>query len=66
MEFRIVSHLFGVGLFTVCCIVHQVCNAIVKILRPHYVRMLQCENLQVVVDGFFQYWQFFAVSRSNG
>ena len=58
VEYRTLSHLFGVGLSTVCCIVHQVCNAIVRILGPRYVRMPQGENLQVVVDGFFQRWQF--------
>ena len=58
VECRTLSHLFGVGLSTVCCIVHQVCNAIVRILGPHYVRMPQGYNLQVVVDGFFQRWQF--------
>jgi len=47
-----------VRLSTVCCIVHQVCNAIVGILGPHYVRMPQGDNLQVAVDQFFQRWQF--------
>ena len=37
VEYRTLSHLFGVGLSTVYCIVHQVCNAIVRILGPRYV-----------------------------
>ena len=37
VEYRTLSHLFGAGLSTVCCIVHQVCNAIVRILGPRYV-----------------------------
>ena len=57
VEYRTISHLFGVGLSTVCCIVHQVCNAIVRILGPRYIRMPLGENVQVVVDGFFKQWQ---------
>ena len=58
VEYRTISHLFGIGLSTVCCIVHQVCNAIVRILGPRYIRMPQGENIVVVVDGFLQRWQF--------
>ena len=55
VEYRTISHLFGVGLSIVCCIVHQVCNTIVRILGPRYIRMPQGENVHVAVDGFFQW-----------
>ena len=58
VEYRTVSHLFGVGISTVCGIVHQVCNAIVSTFATQYVRMPQGMDLETVVNGFQQRWQF--------
>ena len=52
VEYRTISHLFGVGISTVCVIVHQVCDVIVRILTPKYVKMPQGEELETVVNGF--------------
>ena len=51
-------HLFGDGLSSVCVIVHQVCEAIVVLLGPQYIKLPQGEGWQTVVDGFLQRWQF--------
>ena len=58
MEYRTISHLFGVGLSSVCVIVHQVCEAIVVLYGPQYIKLPQGEGWQTVVDGFLQRWQF--------
>ena len=58
IEYRSISHLFGVGLSSACVIVHQVCKAIVDILGPQYIKLPQGEGWQAVVDGFRQRWQF--------
>ena len=58
VEYRTLSHLFGVGLSSVCVIVHQVCKAIVALLGPQYIKLPQGEGWQTVVDGFLQRWQF--------
>lgn len=48
MECQTVSHLLGVGISSVCVIVHQVCKAVPASLGPRYIRMPQGESLQVV------------------
>ena len=58
IEYKSISHLFGVGLSSACVIVHQVCKAIVDVLGPQYRKLPQGEGWQAVVDGFRQRWQF--------
>ena len=58
IEYQTVSHLFGVGIFTVCGIVHLVCNAIVHTFVTMYVKIPQGVDLDTIVNGFQQRWQF--------
>lgn len=58
VEYRIISHLIGVGISSVCMIMHQVCKAIVGMLGPWNIGMPQGEIVQILVDGFLQWWQF--------
>ena len=58
VEHRTISHLFGVGLSSVCVTVNQVCEAIVVLFGPQYIKLPQGEGWQTVVDGFLQRWQF--------
>ena len=39
VEYRTISHLFSIGISTVCGIVHQVCSVIVQNCATQYVRM---------------------------
>ena len=39
VEYRTISHLFGVGISTACVIVHEVCRAIVDVLLKRYIRI---------------------------
>lgn len=58
VEYRTISHLFGVGISTVCVAVHEVCGAIVQILLRKYVKMAEGEQLKAVVSGFDNKWKF--------
>lgn len=58
VEYRTISHLFGVGLSSVCVIVHEVCEAIVTRLGQKYIKIPQGEDILQVVDGFLSRWQF--------
>ena len=58
VEYRTISHLFGVGLSTVCVLVHQVCQAIVEKLAPRYIKRPNDDSIQTIVDGFLHRWQF--------
>lgn len=52
MQYRMISHVFGVGLSNVCVIVHEVCEAIVTRLGQRYIKIPQGEDNLQVVDGF--------------
>ena len=51
-KYRILGHLFGVSRSSICCIIKQVCKAIVKALMPRYIKFPVGDALQAVVDGF--------------
>ena len=57
-EYRTISHLFGVGLSTVCVCVHDVCAAIVELLAGQYIKFPKGQGLRVIVDGFMSKWGF--------
>lgn len=50
------AHLFGIARCTVCCIVHDTCRAIVKILLPKYIRFPVGDNLKETVQEFLEKW----------
>jgi len=56
IEYRSLSHLFGVGLSTVCVVVSDVCTAIVEHLANRYIAIPAGEHLKLVVDGFMSKW----------
>ena len=58
VEYRTISHLFGVGLSTVCVVVHEVCKAIVETLAARYIKMPEGDQLKTVVSGFATKWSF--------
>ena len=51
-DFRTIGHLFGVSKSAVCVITKQVCNALVSILLPKYIRFPSGDGLREVVNGF--------------
>ena len=51
-QYRTIANLFGVGKSTVCGIVKEVCQAIIDILLPRYIRLPQGrEEIQEKIDG---------------
>ena len=51
VEYRTVSHLFGVGRLTVCEIVHETCQAIVDHLLHRYIFFPSPENQQQYINN---------------
>lgn len=58
IEYRSIGHLFGVGLSSVFVSVREVCEAIVDILLPRYIKVPSGDSLRDVVDGFDCKWGF--------
>ncbi len=57
-DFRTIGHLFGVSKSTVCLVTREVCQAIVTILLPKYIRFPVNDGLKEVVTGFKHKWGF--------
>ena len=55
-EYRTVAHLFGVARCTVCCIIKDTCEAIVKVLLPKYIHFPVGPKLKETVTGFLDRW----------
>ncbi len=51
VDFRTVGHLFGVSKSSVCLIVKEICNTIVKYLLPHFIKFPTGSLLMEVVSG---------------
>ena len=51
-EYRTISHLFGIGRSTVCCIIHETVNAILKVLLKKYINFPTGDHLENVITGF--------------
>ena len=58
VEYRSVVHLFGVGLSTICAVVHEVCTSTVSTLSSRYIRIPTGEDAKTVVDVFLHTWGF--------
>ena len=58
VEYRTISHLFGVGMSTACNIVHEVCKAIVDSLLEKYITIPRGNAAMDVVRGFEEKWGF--------
>ena len=57
-EYRTISHLFGIGRSTVCEVVHNTVNAIVKKLKHQYLFFPIGEAQKEVINGFETKWGF--------
>lgn len=56
-EYRTIGHLFGVARSTVCVIVHDTCEVIVKVLLKRYIHFpTDANDLQELVRGFKSKW----------
>ena len=55
IKYRSIAHLFGVGLSTVCAVVHEVCmyNSEHPLVKVLYIRIPKVEDAKTVVDGFY-------------
>ena len=58
VEYRTISHLFGVGISTACVIVREVCRAIVDVLLKRYIRIPTGPQARDIVREFEQQWGF--------
>ena len=58
IKYRSIGHLFGVRLSSVSVSVREVCEAIVDILLPRYIKVPSGDRLRDVVDGFDCKWGF--------
>lgn len=56
-EYRTIGHLFGVARCTVCVIVKEVSEAIVRVLQPKHIQFPTSEMLRETVQGFEQAWK---------
>ena len=58
VEYRTLSHLFGLGKSTVCTIVIETCQVIASQLLTKYVTIPKDNKLEEVVQGFEALWGF--------
>ena len=58
VEYRTISHLFGIGLSTVCVVVHEVSQVIVEQLTAQYICVPSGQGLKRIVNGFQSKWGF--------
>ena len=58
VEYRSIGHLFGISRASVCCIVHEVCEQIVELLMPKYIKWPTGEHLTDVIHVFEQKWGY--------
>ena len=52
LEYRTISQLFGIGLSTVCVMVHEVSQVIVEQLTAQYICVPSGQGLKIIVNGF--------------
>ncbi|XP_073684925.1 uncharacterized protein [Garra rufa] len=57
-EYRTIAQLFGVGISTVCTVVHQVCAAIVEVLAKELIHIPKGNAALEVIQGFETRWGF--------
>jgi hypothetical protein len=56
-EYRTIGHLFGVARCTVCVIVHDTCDAIVRVFLSAFIKFPTGDELKEVIDGFNSKWE---------
>ncbi|XP_052407883.1 uncharacterized protein LOC127953028 [Carassius gibelio] len=55
-EYRSISHLFGIGVATVCRCVHDFCSAVEKVLMPEVIKLPNSEKLKEMATYFERRW----------
>ena len=65
-EYRTIGHLFGIARCTVCVIVHQTVDAIVKTLLRSYIKFPTGPNLENTVADFEKKWHFPCAGAIDG
>ena len=58
VEYRTISHLFGLGISTVCVAVHNVCDLLIQQFSTTYIKIPMGQGLRDIVDGFKSKWGF--------
>lgn len=58
LEFRSLSHLFGIGMSTACRIIQDVVTAINVIMKPLYIKMPSPADLRGITQTFRDKWNF--------
>ena len=56
-EYRTISHLFGVGVSTVCICVQAFCSAAIKVLLPIHIRTPDADKLLEMATFFQNCWR---------
>ncbi|XP_054899848.1 uncharacterized protein LOC129368763 [Poeciliopsis prolifica] len=56
LEYRVISHLFGIGISTACCVTQQVVTAINVEMKSLYIKTPSEAELMVIVQGFRDQW----------
>ena len=52
VEYRTISHLFGVGISTACVTVQEICTIIVEKLATRFIVIPSGNDLKAVIDDF--------------
>ena len=65
-EFRTIGNLFGIGRSTACVIFHEVFHAVKEVLTPRFVTFPSGRQLQQVIDGFAQRWNYPQCAGESG
>lgn len=58
LEYRSISHLFGVGISTCCSITQEVVTAINAVMKPQCIKHPSAAEFRLIVQGFRDRWRF--------
>ena len=58
IEYRTIAALFGLGISTVCEVVHRTCHTISRHLLPQYIKLPSEQRLREIVEEFETLWGF--------
>ena len=58
VEYRTISHLFGVGISTVFVALHDFCKAVANHMAAEFINILTGQRLKSTRDGFLGKWGF--------
>ena len=58
VEYRTISHLFGVGVSTVYVVLHKLCSSVVNDMTAKYIQIPAEEHLRRIINGFLTKWDF--------